>query len=57
MRELFVTRFDVVTQYGAIAGPRFTVGVKLYYRMLELLLNSVRVCHFYVKNYTLIFVC
>ncbi|KAL8574807.1 hypothetical protein ACOMHN_031914 [Nucella lapillus] len=41
MRELFVSCFVRVTSpFQSVAEPRFTLGVKMYYRMLELLLNG-----------------
>ena len=44
MRQRFVATFEAVTSpYQSVADPRFTLGVKLYYRMLELLLNNVSV--------------
>ncbi|KAK7090054.1 retinoblastoma-associated protein-like isoform X2 [Littorina saxatilis] len=41
MRALFVSNFETATSpYQSVADPRFTLGVKLYYRMMELLLNN-----------------
>ncbi|XP_025079135.1 retinoblastoma-associated protein-like isoform X2 [Pomacea canaliculata] len=40
MRDLFVRKFEEVTSsFQSVADPRYTLGIKLYYRMLELMLN------------------
>jgi hypothetical protein len=45
MRRKFTERFNsVMSPYGSVANPRFTLGQKLYYHMLVLLLNNVRFC-------------
>ena len=42
LRQKFVDKFDaIMTTCGSVAEPRFTLGTKLYYRMLELFLNNV----------------
>lgn len=42
MRDLFVRKFEEVTSsFQSVADPRYTLGIKLYYRMLELMLNYV----------------
>ena len=42
LKTLFASGFaSAGGPYRAVAGPRFTLGVKLYYRMMERLLNNV----------------